>query len=212
MPLLALALALLLLVVPASTAGQGCAIPAGGLVSVEAGFVRYDVADRQTGVEWGGDVGLGSREVAFRAGYRRIEFDNGVAPDVVRASLHGRLGVVDGWHHCIVAYGGASRFETDADDGLVLAGGVGFATAYPLGRTGIVPFIEVRGLAARTTGTILDTDIEESGLSVGLEAGLSVYRGRVQLRAAGSMDGFSPALGVTPYPTQAIRLVMGFRL
>jgi len=209
---LTLVVALLLLAAPTATMGQACAIPAGGLVSLAGAAVRYDVADRQTGVAWGGDVGISSRQVAFRGGYRRIEFDNGVSPHVVRASLHGRLGVVDGWSHCIVAHGGASRFETDTDDGLVLAGGLGFATAYPIGRSGIVPFMEVRGLAATASGTVLDMDMAADGLSIGVEAGLAAFMGRVQLRATGSLDGFSPALGVTPYPAQAIRLELGFRI
>ncbi len=206
------AVALLLLVVPAGAAGQACAVPPGGLVAVEAGAVRYDVANRMTGAEFGADARLSSRQVAFRAGYRRAQFEHGPSPDIVRLTLSGRLGLADGWSHCVIVHGGAARWATDTDDGLVLAGGLGFGTAYPLGRSGIVPFLEVRGLGGWSTGSILDVDMHETGLSIGVEAGLTGHFGRIEARASGALDGFAPGLGVTPYPAQALRLTVGIRL
>jgi hypothetical protein len=206
---LSLACPLLLAVLPGAVAAQQCEpVPTGRGAGLEAGAVRYDVAGGLTGVEWGPDAVIAGARLTARAGYRRIDLrDGGPTPHVVRGTLRSALASVLGMPVCAAIHGGGSRFSGDGDEGTVLAGGAGAGTVRQVMLAGarVLPFLEVRGLAATSSGTILGVTIDGSGLSLGIEAGATARVGRVQVRGSGSLDGFAPALGVTPYPARALR-------
>lgn len=198
---------------PVAAASQGCGPGPGYWAAPAGGVVHYEVAGGVDGQEWGLDAGAGSTAIRFDVGYRRIELDGARAtPHVIRARVGYGLPVGGGWSLCFNGHGGGSRFTSDPDDGTVVAGGVGVELA----RTGadddarLIPFIETRGLAARSSGTILGVDLEADGLAAGIEAGLILRMGRAHLRGSGAFDGFAAGLGVTPYPTRAFRLGLGY--
>jgi opacity protein-like surface antigen len=214
LPALLLVLVLAGLLAPASAAAQACGPGAGGWVGVEAGRVGYDVAGGITGYEWGADAGIGTRSLAARLGYRRLDLeDSGVTPHLLRASLRSALPVAGGWRLCLAAHGGGSVFAGDAGDGTVVGGGVGLGIGHDLsvGQVLVVPFVEARGLAARSTGTVLGLDTDATGLSLGVEGGAIAHAGRLHVQATASLDGFAAGLGVTPFPASAIRLGLGYR-
>jgi hypothetical protein len=211
---LALTLALAAALAPAGGAAQACDPAPGGWVGLEAGRVTYDVAGGLSGFEWGADAGIGTRTVTARLGYRRVELEGSeVTPHLVRLSLRRTIPVGGGWRICLSALGGGSRFSAEAGDGSVVAGGAGVGIAHGLiiDQVRVVPFLELRGLTARSTGTVLDLDTDASGLSLGAEGGATAYAGRLHIRVTGSLDGFAAGLGVTPYPASAVRVGRGYR-
>jgi opacity protein-like surface antigen len=214
LPALILVLVLAGLLAPASAAAQACGPGPGGWVGVEAGRVGYDVAGGITGYEWGADAGIGTRSLAARLGYRRVDLEeSGVTPHLLRAALRSALPAGGGWRFCLAAHGGGSLFSGDAGEGTVVAGGVGLGIAYDLrvDQVLVVPFVEARGLAARSTGTVLGLDTDATGLSLGVEGGAIAHVGRLHIQATASLDGFAAGLGVTPFPASAIRLGLGYR-
>lgn len=214
MPALLLGLALVLGLAPAAAAGQSCGAPAGAWAGLEAGRVGYDVAGGITGYEWGADAGIEGGAVTGQVGYRRVELDDGdVTPQLLRASLGYALPVPGRWQVCLAAHGGGSRFSGEWGEGTVLAGGGGLAVSRALVIDDIlvVPFLEARGLTARSTGTALGVDTESSGLSLGVAGGAVGHVGRLHISASGSRDGFAGGLGVTPYPAWALRVGAGYR-
>lgn len=214
MPALLLALVLAAALAPAPTAAQTCGPAGGGWVGLEAGRVTYDVAGGITGYEWGADMGIGSRSLAARLGYRQVSLEESdVTPQVLRLSVGSTVPVGAGWRLCLAAHGGGSRVSGEAGDGTVVAGGAGLGVAHALVLDGVrmVPFVEARGLAAQSTGTVLGLATDAAGLSLGVEGGAVAHIGRLHIRATAALDGFAAGLGVTPYPASAIRLGLGYR-
>jgi hypothetical protein len=213
-PALILGLAFFLALAPAAAAGQSCGPRTGAWTGLEAGRVGYDVAGGITGYEWGADMGVDGISVAWHVGYRRVELDDSdVTPQLLRASLRYALPREDRWRVCLAAHGGASRFSGESGEGTVLAGGGGLAVSRALliGDVLVAPFLEARGLAARSTGTALDVDTDAGGMSLGVAGGAVAHVGRANISASGSRDGFAGGLGVTPYPAWALRLGVGYR-
>jgi hypothetical protein len=202
-----------LTVLPVPAAAEWCGqLRPGMAAGLEAGGIRYSVADGVSGVEWGPELALGGSRIAGRMGYRQVVLrDVDVRTHVVRGSARVALGSVLGVGLCATLHGGGTRFATGADHGTVVAGGAGAA----LTRAGadgapVSPFFEVRGLAARSSGSILDIATDATGLSLGVEAGVHARLGRVQMRASGSVDGFAAGLGVTPYPERGLRVGLAY--
>jgi hypothetical protein len=205
----------------APAAGQWCVGRPGSpawVAGFEGGGVEYDLGSGVRGIEWGPELAHIRSRVAIAVGYRRVELvdltEAQVTPHFGRGSLSVRMGSIGGVAVCATAHGGGSRFEAAGDDGTVMVGGLGLALA---GRTifdetPLHPFVEVRGLAARSTAEVLGVAIDEAGYSVGVEAGITAYLGRAAVRLTGSLDGFAPGLGLTPYASRAIRLGIGFHL
>jgi hypothetical protein len=214
LPALLLALVLVAVLAPAPAAAQACGSTGGGWVGIEGGRVTYDVAGGITGYEWGADVGIGTRSLAARLGYRQVSLEESdVTPQLLRLSVGSTIPVGGGWRLCLAAHGGGSRVSGDAGDGTVVAGGAGLGIAHGIMMDGIrvVPFLEARGLAAQGTGTVLGLETDGSGLSLGVEGGAVAHMGRLHIRATAALDGFAAGLGVTPYPASAIRLGLGYR-
>jgi hypothetical protein len=194
---------------------QGCqAFPAGWGAGLEVGGVRHDVAGGVSGIEWGPDLMHAGGRVSARLGYRRVDLGRRVTPHVVRGSVSTGLGSLLGARLCATVHGGGTRFSGDGDSGTVLAAGAGLAVAgrTRVGETPVFPYLELRGLGARSAGTVLDVSVEGTGLSLGLEAGARVRRGRLGLRAAASLDGFAGGLGVTPYAGRSLRVGADYAL
>jgi hypothetical protein len=208
--------ALLLILVHPTRAAAECAPGAGGiLIGVAGGAFRYDVAGAMTGTEWGPEAGLASRLVTFRASYGQLDLDGSeIAPHVVRGSLRISSDAESALSLCLAAHGGATWFAAGDEVATALVGGVGMGAAVRtmVGRSQVVTFVEIRGLAGRTTGELLDMDVEASGMAVGFEGGARLRVGRLELRATGSLDGLAPGLGVTPYPARAVRVAGAIRL
>jgi hypothetical protein len=208
-------LAVFLALLPAPAAAERCeGAPTGWGAGVEVAGVRHDVAGGVSGIEWGPDLVHAGGRVSARLGYRRVELDRRVTPHVVRGSVSMGLGSLLGARLCATLHGGGTRFSADGDSGTVLAGGAGLAVVgrTRVGETPVFPFLEVRGLGARSAGTVLDMSAEGTGLSLGLEAGARARLGRVGLRAAASLDGFAGGLGVTPYPGRSLRFGADYAL
>lgn len=194
---------------PAALAAQVCGVTPG--VTATGALVSYDVADGTSGTAVGGDAALKAGPVVVGAGYRRVLLDGDAAePDVVRGVVAVPIGQVMGLGACATGHVGGTLFSLEDDSGGIIAGGFGVTIATSA-RGPIQPFISVRGLAAQAGGTVLDVDVDASGLAVGIEAGAVAAVGRLVLRVAGSLDGFDDGLGVTPYPNQSVEVGLGFR-
>lgn len=173
----------------------------------------YDVAGGSRGLEWGVVGGLVFGPTSLRAGYHRIHLEHAAAtPHAVRVVAQRRLLDVGPLSVCAGLHAAGSRFDTGEDRGTVLAGGLGLGLSAPVtvGGTAVTSFLEGRGLGARSHATILGVSTEETGFSLGLEAGAAVAVGRARIRVAGALDGFAPGLGVTPYPAQAVRVTVAY--
>lgn len=110
--------------------------------------------------------------------------------------------------------GGGSAARDGEDGAWTAAGGavVGVTRRLSTARLSISPWVGARGLGARTSGEILGESFVTSGLSLGVEAGVGVSSGRAVGALRVTADGFAAALGATPYPSLAVRLVAGWRL
>lgn len=198
-----------LVLAPAAGAAQACGIVPG--VSAGGGYVSYRVAGGTSGVALGGDVALDISPVTAQVGYRRILLDGDAAdPDVIRAVVAYPAVRLEGVAICGVVHGGLTRFTYDSDAGAVLAGGLGVAVS-PVGASPLRPYLSVRGLGARATGTVLGLDVDASGLSVGVEAGVTALVGPAAVRVSGTVDGFDDGLGITPYPNTSAELAVQLR-
>jgi hypothetical protein len=207
-------LAVLLVVTPRPASSQGCGPGPGFWTGAGAGLVQYDVAGGIDGFEYGVDAGLGSRAVRFEVGVRQTSLEHATAtPTTVRGALRYGVSGDSGWNFCLVGHGGASRFTADEDEATVAVwgGGIELARASAPSYVRFIPFIEARGLMARSTGTLLGLEVEEEGRSFGVEAGAIFRLDRVQIRASASVDGLAEGLGVTPYPNRAVRVGLLYR-
>lgn len=110
--------------------------------------------------------------------------------------------------------GGGSAARDGEDEAWTAAGGavVGVTRRLSIARLSISPWVGARGLGARTSGEILGEPFVTTGLSLGVGAGVGVSSGRAVGALRVTADGFDAALGATPYPSLALRLVAGWRL
>ncbi len=203
------AVALVMAMGASSAAAQACA-PRGFSAGGAAAAVHYDMAGGVSGTEVGAVVRMAGAGLALEGLYGRLLLSDGrPEPDVVRVVVRAPLASVLGVHFCAVAHGGATRFSVERADGRVVAGGVGLSARRTIGR--LTPFGEVRALAAKSSGAILDVDASASGQAIGGDAGAELDLGHLQLRGSASFDGLAAGLGATPYPTRAIRLELLYR-
>ena len=193
---------------PATMAhAQSCGVTPS--VSGSAGFARYALNGGTLGATVGVEGAFGLGPLAIEAGYEKLLLEgDGSDPDVIRGA--GVVPVVefDGVQLCAAAHVGASRVSFSGESGAVLAGGIGVRLA---SAGGIRPYVEVRGLGARSVGTILGLPLEAAGISVGLETGAALDLGPVTARLTGTWDGFDDGLGTTPYPTNTAALSLHYR-
>lgn len=201
-------LSAILLLVPAPGAAQTCGLVPG--VSAAGGYVHYPVAGGTSGAAIGGELAVEVRPAVVQLGYRRMLLEgDGADPDVARAVVAYPAYRLAGLDLCAVGHAGVTRFTLDSDAGWLVAGGIGATLASADGP--LQPYVSVRGLGARTVGTVLGLDVEASGLSLGVEAGLAAVFGPAALRLSGTVDGFDDGLGVTPYPGQSAELALQIR-
>lgn len=196
-------------------AAQGCGLTQGTGADLMLGVTTHNIRGGLSGPTLGAGASF-----AMPVGSGRVEFGrtflDGPDPDVARLAgalplplpllLHpGDLTV------CVVAHGGAARLSAEDVGTTVIAGGLGLRLAHPLApaRVPMLVYGEVRGLGARATGSILDVDVDETGLSLGVAAGVRSALGRVTISLTGSLDGFDAGLGLTPYPRSAVEMGLG---
>ncbi|MDX1675548.1 MAG: hypothetical protein R3314_12195, partial [Longimicrobiales bacterium] len=181
----------------------------GSAVGGAAGYAGYAVAGGIDGAQYGADASIAVGSGTLQLSGRLVALE-GAAPDPVlgRGRATYPLVAVRGVALCGDAHAGVSRFAVADDTGVVLAGGLG-VTLEPA-RTGTVrPWLSVRGLGGRATGTVLGVDTDATGLAVGVEAGLELELGPVAVRLSGARDGFAGGLGPTPYPETSLALAVG---
>lgn len=200
---------------PATAAAQICGLVGGTGIAATAGFATYDMADDVSGPAFGLDGNLAQTGASVRASVRRIDLDSrsaglGRLAAAVPLPLPFNTGPIS---LCGIGHAGAARLPLDDETTTAVAGGAGLRIAgrLPLAGGFAVPYAEVRGLAARTTGTLLGVDVDASGMAVGGEGGVQATFGRMTLGAAASIDGFDDGLGVTPYPNTAAEFAVGIR-
>lgn len=196
------------LLVPAGAAAQTCGVATS--IAAVGGYADYDIAGGTGGPAIGADVTVDAGTAGLRLGVRTIVLE-GDAPDPLLARAQAALPVTTfaGWAVCGDIHAGVSQFSFSDDSGTVLAGGLGLTVA-PAAPGTIRPWISVRGLAGWATGRILDFDVSETGLSVGVEAGITARAGPLSVRLAGARDGFAGGLGTTPYPALSAELAVGY--
>lgn len=206
-----------LLAIAAPAAGQdGCAEGGGGM-AVFAGAIRPELGSGEsiTGLE----VGLeGSDRIAglhLTAGFGYTVFEDAEGhPVSARLRLEHALGEIAGITLCGALLGGGSFLYEDADGAWTAAGGAALTASRPFRSGGVVltPYLGVRGLGARSTGEVLGADFVATGAGVGVEGGIGAaarwFAGALRVTA----DGLDAGLGPMPYPTLAVRLVLGWRL
>lgn len=207
--------------IPANAVAQSCGVAIGRDLAVAVGWASWDVAE-SAGPSVGADFATSFRAVPLevRAGARGTLLD-GADALMVRAVAAAPIPVpyLGRFRLCGTVHGGASRVSPEGWDATSLAGGIGLRLAGSLGIPGgngtgarrVEPYLEVRGLGAWTTGTLFGAELGKGGLSVGGAAGVTAAVGRVTVRAAGTVDGFDPGLGFTPYPALAAELAVGYR-
>ncbi len=192
---------------------QSCGLAAGAAIEAAVGVASYEAAGGLTGPAVGADGTLVAAPASFRVGYRRVLLD-GPDPDIGRVAAAVPLPFSAlGLTVCATGHAGAARLATGSDAITVLAGGVGLrlARAAPVGGVRSRPYAEVRGLGARSTGTLMDVDVTDQGLALGVEIGVAAELGSLTLGIAASLDGFDPDLGLAPYPAATGELRLGFR-
>lgn len=200
---------------PLGTAAQGCGLVPGAGVSASGGAARYAVADGLSGPSLGADATLALPVLSLRASYRRVLLADATPdPDIGRLAVAARLPLKVPWFTiCGTGHAGVAALPLDGEATTVMAGGLGLlvARAFPVELGRLVPFLEVRGLAARTAGTVFGVEIDATGLSLGVEGGVRAVFGPLTLRLSGSADGFDDGLGLTPYPAAAGEVGVGLR-
>jgi hypothetical protein len=190
-----------------------CSGPAAPWLGLEVGAVGYEVTDRSRGLEWGVAGGLRAGATSFRAGYHRIHLTGASAtPHAVRAMARRGLLDIGPATLCATVHGGGSHFVAGDDRATVLAGGVGLEASGTLmaGVVAVTPFVEARGLGARSQATILGVSDDATGFSLGVDGGAEAALGRARVRLAGSLEGLAPGLGITPYAGRAVRLTVAY--
>jgi hypothetical protein len=192
---------------------QSCGLVAGTGVAAAVGLSSYDAAGGLAGPAVGADATMSAAPISLRLGYRRVLLD-GPEPDIGRAAAAVPLPFsVLGLDVCATGHAGAARLTTGADASTVLAGGLGLRLSRALSMAGIRgrPYAEVRGLGARSSGTIMAVDVTASGMAVGVEGGIMAAMGGFTVGLAASMDGFDEGLGLAPYPSASAELRVGIR-
>jgi hypothetical protein len=198
-----------LLAGPAS--GQSCGLPRGLAIEATAGAASYDLGGGRDGTVFGGAIAAVPGGVGLRGRVRALRMDEGADP------LTGDLAVsvpalsVLGLDVCPTARAGISTASMDDAELTSLAGGVGLRLAAAMGAGHVLPYLEVRGLAAWTDARAFDEDIGETGFAVGVEAGLRLTFGPLVLHAVGALDGLDRGLGLPPYPNRVLEGGLGFR-
>lgn len=195
---------------PGPALAQSCGLGSGG-IALAGGGVHYDLGAGLSGASAGADLTLRTGLVTVRAGYRHMLLEgDAVDPDAVR--LTGAIPVMGlgGVTLCGTGYAAGSRFAVDDDSGIALVGGLGVTLAVPVG-DGVTPFLTVRGLGAQTTGTTMGIDVDATGLSLGVEGGVTANLGPFGLALMAAVDGFDGGLGATPFPAQSLELAIGYR-
>lgn len=214
--LLAAAGAAVAAAMPGSLGAQQCGLLPGAGVAVAVGQASYELLDEVSGRMYGVDGAFSLSNVSLQAGYRRAQLGRGDA-DIGRLAIAlplptgllplGPIAI------CGSGHAGAARLPVGEDGTTVVAGGLGLrvAASLPLGGVHAVPYGEVRGLAARSSGSLFGWDVGASGLAVGVEGGVRATLGLVTLSVAASLDGFDDGLGITPYPDTAVEVGVGIR-
>lgn len=201
--------------IPGAVAAQACGLIGGTGVAVSAGVATYEIADGVSGAAYGLDGALALSGASIRAGYRRVDLE-GSTPHIGRIAAAVPVPVslgLGGLRFCGTGHAGVARLPVGDEGTTVAAGGAGLriAAGFPLGEGEAVPYAEVRGLAARSTGTILGVDVDATGLALGVEGGVHAAIGSVTLRLSATVDGFVEGLGVTPYPSTSLEAALGVR-
>lgn len=196
------------LAAPAGADAQTCGVRAA--VSAVGGYASYDIAGGIDGPQLGADVSVDAAAVGLRLGVRTVVLE-GEAPDPLLARVQVSAPIISfaEMDVCGDVHAGISRFSFSDDTGTVLAGGIGLTVA-PATPGPIRPWLSVRGLAGWTSGTILDFAVDETGLSLGAEAGVAIRSGALSVRLVGAGDGFDGGLGPTPYPELSAELAIGY--
>lgn len=191
----------------APLAAQRCGILLEGssaTVTGAGGYARYDIGS--DGVLGGGDLAVAAGPVGLQAGYRAGPFD----PDpvhLVNAVMAAPILRAESMALCGTLHGGLAMASVGDDSTNSLAGGAGLRLA--LGNGGVASYVEVRGLAARTSGDVWGVDVDLAGYSIGGEAGIQAALGSFTLRLVGALDGLDGGLGVTPYPGATAQVGLG---
>lgn len=195
---------------PGPALGQRCGVAAGAGVAAIVGTAEYEMTGGVSGLMLGGDLQLAPGP-ELRLGYRTVDLGGAGRPHIGRATVALPLSLpLPLVAVCLTGHGAVARTEVEPDAVTSVAGGAGLRLALPLvDRNGVIPFVELRGLAARTRGTALGLDVEADGLSLGVHGGIQLVLGPLTGRLAGSMDGFDPGLGPTPYPAWSAELGVG---
>jgi hypothetical protein len=199
---------------PSGAGGQSCGLAAGGVsVGGAVGGAHYQAAGGQTGASVGGDIAFGSALGSLRASYRTVILE-GHSPQIGRLTAAVPLPLpIGAVRLCGVGHGGASRLAVEGEAVTVLAGGIGLRLALPmrLGGGMAAPYVEIRGLSARSAGELLGVDLGASGLGLGGEGGARLSLGPLTAAFSVSADGFASGLGLTPYPSAVGELMLGIR-
>lgn len=217
--LLGVVLVVALVVAPAAdpAEAQQCALVGGTGVELAAGGAAYEVAGGLAGPTLGAGAALALSAAALRADYTHVYLD-GPDPRIVR--LTGAIPLplplprsAGGLALCAVAHGGAALLAVDRETSSVLAGGAGLRLVHPfaLGVVRARSYAEARGLWGKAGGRLLGVELGGSGIALGGEVGVRASVGRFTVALMGSLDGFSEGLGLTPYPTRALRAGAGVR-
>lgn len=194
-------------------AAQGCGLVRGTGVEVGAGTASYDIGDGVSGPTFGVGAAVAAGASGARLDFMRAGLGD-PNPDIIRGAAAIRLFPLPGGTAvCATWQGGSAFLDVDGERSSVVAGGLGlrFARAAAPGALRLEPYVEVRGLAARSAGTILGVEVAASGLAVGVEGGLSARIGRVTAALSAALDGFDGGMGITPYPSAAVQAVLGVR-
>ncbi|MDX1673670.1 MAG: hypothetical protein R3314_02615 [Longimicrobiales bacterium] len=183
----------------------------GNTVAVVAGYAGYALASGIDGAQYGVDASLALGTGAIQGSGRVVGLE-GAAPDPIVGRVRATypLVAVGSVALCGDAHAGVSRFDIAEDGGVVVAGGLG-VTLEPARSGTVRPWLSVRGLGGRATGTVLGIDFDATGLAVGVEAGVELGLGPVAVRLSGARDGFDDGLGPTPYPETSLAVAVGVR-
>ena len=209
------ALATVLLTGSGAAGQEGCSAIAGPSAAVSVAAVRVPVASgahaRGAAVGVAGSVSGAAFTVSAEAEYTILN-DADARPLAARVRLGREMARVAGLHVCAGLLGGAVTTAKDEHSAWNLSGGLAAAVTRPFLAGGVIiaPYAGARGLAGRTSASVLSQEVVATGFSLGGEAGVAVRRGRAAALLRATADGFDAGLGATPYPSLAIRLLAGW--
>ena len=212
----ALLVAVAILLPSPVTAQDPCGVLADNGIGGSIGLVRIPLAggDHAEGVALGAVWGapLAGAHAGVAAEHTMLE--RGAArPWSLRLRLTRRLASLAGVHACGAALAGAAMMSREDHSAWSAAGGLAATLTRPLvvGTVRLGPYVGMRGLGGHASASILDRDVAVNGLSLGGEGGVVAWRDRGSVALRVSADGFDPALGATPYPDLAVRLIAAWR-